>query len=508
MEPKGSARRKGEKRKGVVLTLKQKIDICTRLEKGENRSVLMREYSVGSSTIYDIKARRGRLLRFFASSESARAVEHRRTLHTPKLEQLDSVLYEWFSSKRAEGAPMMLIEKAKDFYRQMQLTEPCAFSDGWLSCFKLRHGIKRVEVPHGRNSADREAAEKYRGFFRTLITEHDLSPEQIYDADEAGLLWRRLPGSTLAGTGDLRPNKDRMTVLICANAAGSHKIKPLVVGKCSRSRALRGIPHLPVVYRAQGNARLDGEILYDWFHHVFVAAVRERFRRVGLPQESKAILLLGSGRALPRETELASGNIFTIFLPGNVTPVKQGVVRNVRCSYKRDLLRKAINHEGPPRDFEARYNVKDAVFNAWHSVKSGTLRRAWTRLWPDATTADGSSDEDGSEGRRRGGGKDALAEILETVKDTPASHPIGVLRESEIREWVEADGEDEVTRSEAASAFGTLVKFAERQPCYSAQEVLQLHVLHSAFMQKRQKTRKQADIRKPFTRASRALVER
>ena len=45
-----------EKRKRVVLTLKQKVDICRQLERGESRQQLMVEYGVGSSTIYDIKS--------------------------------------------------------------------------------------------------------------------------------------------------------------------------------------------------------------------------------------------------------------------------------------------------------------------------------------------------------------------------------------------------------------------------------------------------------------------
>ena len=35
-----------EKRKRVVLTLKQKVDICRRLERGESRQQLMVEYGV------------------------------------------------------------------------------------------------------------------------------------------------------------------------------------------------------------------------------------------------------------------------------------------------------------------------------------------------------------------------------------------------------------------------------------------------------------------------------
>nr|BAE90743.1 unnamed protein product [Macaca fascicularis] len=51
----------GEKRKRVVLTLKEKIDICTRLEKGESRKALMQEYNVGMSALYDIRAHKAQL---------------------------------------------------------------------------------------------------------------------------------------------------------------------------------------------------------------------------------------------------------------------------------------------------------------------------------------------------------------------------------------------------------------------------------------------------------------
>uniref|UniRef100_A0A452ICH1 Uncharacterized protein n=1 Tax=Gopherus agassizii TaxID=38772 RepID=A0A452ICH1_9SAUR len=60
------------------------------------------------------------------------------------------------------------------FYKQMQLSEPCAFSDGWLSCFELCHGIRKLPVSGEHKSADHEAAEKYCEFFRNLIAEHDL----------------------------------------------------------------------------------------------------------------------------------------------------------------------------------------------------------------------------------------------------------------------------------------------------------------------------------------------
>ncbi|XP_004687018.1 PREDICTED: jerky protein-like [Condylura cristata] len=296
----------GEKRKRVVLTLREKIDICTRLERGESRKALMQEYNVGMSTLYDIRAHKARLLRFFAGPDGSAALAQRRTLHTPKLGRLDRALYQWFLAQRAAGVPVsgpMLVEKAKGFYEQMQLTEPCVFSGGWLWRFKARHGIRKLDAAGEKQAADRRAAEQFCGFFRSLAAEHGLCPEQVYSADETGLFWRCLPGpgpEGCAGPG-LRPGRDRLTVLTCANAAGSHKIKPLVVGQGGGPRACRGAPPLPVAYKAQGNAWVDEEILSDWFRHIFVPSVREHFRARGLPEDSKAVLLLAGARARPRE---------------------------------------------------------------------------------------------------------------------------------------------------------------------------------------------------------------
>nr|KAF6326358.1 hypothetical protein mPipKuh1_008361 [Pipistrellus kuhlii] len=180
-----AGRSPGGKRKRVVLTLREKMDVCARLEKGESRKALMQEYNVGMSTLYDIRAHKARLLRFLAGSACGLALERRRTLHTPRLERLDRALHAWFVGRRAAGLPVSgptLIAKAKDLYAQMRLTEPCVFSGGWLWRFKARHGIQRLDAAGERQAAERHAAERFCGFFRGLAAEHGLTPEQVYSA--------------------------------------------------------------------------------------------------------------------------------------------------------------------------------------------------------------------------------------------------------------------------------------------------------------------------------------
>lgn len=123
--------------------------MCNRLERGENRNALMKEYRIGSSTLYDIRKQKNELLKFCSAPESSRIITERRVLRKPKLNQLEVALYEWFMLKRSEGAPIsgpMLIEKAKELYAEMELTEECAFSDGWLAGFKNRHGIRKLDM--------------------------------------------------------------------------------------------------------------------------------------------------------------------------------------------------------------------------------------------------------------------------------------------------------------------------------------------------------------------------
>ncbi|XP_057591361.1 jerky protein homolog [Hippopotamus amphibius kiboko] len=488
-----AGRSPGEKRKRVVLTLKEKMDICRRLETGESRKALMQEYNVGMSTLYDIRAHKARLLRFFASSDSDKALAHRRTLHTPKLEHLDRVLYEWFLVKRAEGVPVsgpMLIEKAKDFYEQMQLTEPCVFSGGWLWRFKARHGIKKLDTSSEKQAADQQAAEQFCGFFQSLTAEHGLSPEQVYNADETGLFWRCAPSPSPEGGPMPGPkqNKDRLTVLLCANATGSHRIRPLVVGKCGGPKAVQGTQHLSVAYKAQGHAWVDKEMLTDWFHHIFVPAVKEHFRAVALPEGSKAILLLDGSRAHPREAELVSENMFTIFLPASVTALVQPMDQGIR----RDFMRNFVTPSGTLQAFAPRCSVHDAVLDvacAWNAVPGAVFSRAWRRLWPKVTLVEGSSSEEEPELLRTKPPDQAFAHIPGLAGGAPAR--LGSTTAGSL-EPAEAEEGDEEAWEQAAASFDAVVRFAEGQPCFSAQEVGHLRALRSVFGRRWQARRRAA----------------
>ena len=57
---------------------------------------------------------------------------------------------------------------------------------------------------------------------------------------------------------------------------------------------------------------------------------------------------------------------------------------------------------------------------------------------------------------------------------------------------------EKISWGKAADAYSTLLKFAKSRPCHLAQEVMQLHFLHSTSLQQQNQCTKQANIRQIF----------
>ena len=80
------------------------------------------------------------------NSAASNEVKHRSAKH----ENLETVLMQWFGQMRAKGALLsdkLVSTKALSLAEKLQLADFKA-SDGWLSKFKKRHGIK-LQRPHG-----------------------------------------------------------------------------------------------------------------------------------------------------------------------------------------------------------------------------------------------------------------------------------------------------------------------------------------------------------------------
>lgn len=70
-------------------------------------------------------------------------------------------------------------------------------SSGWLENFKKSYSI-HIITSHGESlSADKKGAKKFAKWFSDYIDENNLTLDQIYNADESGLVWKSMPRRTL-----------------------------------------------------------------------------------------------------------------------------------------------------------------------------------------------------------------------------------------------------------------------------------------------------------------------
>ncbi|KAG5861026.1 hypothetical protein JTB14_032400 [Gonioctena quinquepunctata] len=309
-----------QKRKHKTLTIKEKCDILDRLNRNETFSSLASEYGVGRSTIYDVKKNHEKIKKFVSTTDCGPG--KRQTLKKAEHPEVEEALYMWFLQERNRHAPIsgpMLAMKAKFFYKEITKKDDFVASKGWLERFKSRHGIRLMTITGEKLSNDATCIEPFKLRFLQKVNDLNLDPSQVYNADESGLFWRVMPNKTFVSCNEKdvpgrKVSKERVTILPCANAAGTHALKMVVIGKSNKPRAFKNID-LPVHYYGQKSAWMTKDLFKKWFDECFVPEVRKWLKDHNFPQ--KALLLLDNAPGHPSEKELTTEDkcITAMFLP-------------------------------------------------------------------------------------------------------------------------------------------------------------------------------------------------
>ncbi|XP_030879716.1 tigger transposable element-derived protein 2 [Halichoerus grypus] len=401
------------KRKRVVLTIKDKLDIIKKLEEGISFKKLSVVYGIGESTVRDIKKNKERIINYANSSDPTSGVSKRKSMKSSTYEELDRVMIEWFNQQKTDGIPVsgtICAKQAKFFFDALGMEGDFNASSGWLTRFKQRHGIPKAAGKGTKLKGDETAASEFCGNFQEFVERENLQPEQIYGADQTGLFWKCLPSRTLAleteqNTSGYRSSRERIIIMCCANATGLHKLNLCVVGKAKKPRAFKGadLSNLPVTYFSQKSAWIEHSVFRQWFEKYFVPQVQKHLKSQGLLE--KAVLLLDFPPAHPNEELLSSddGRIIVKYLPPNVTsliqPMSQGVLATVKRYYRAGLLQKYMGEGIDPKMFWKNLTVLDAIYEvsrAWNMVKSSTITKAWKKLFPSNEENSGMNIDEGA----------------------------------------------------------------------------------------------------------------
>lgn len=556
-----------KKRKHMTISVQQKVDLLRKLDKGVSVRTLCQQYNIGSSTVYDIKKQKNQLLKFYSECESKKNMEVRKTLKEGKSSDLDSALIQWFKLRRAGNVPVsgeMLMAQAKIFHAELNLLHDCEYSQGWLQKFKTRHGITLHRICGEKSSADKDAATKFVDEFAQFIAQEKLTPEQVYNADETALYWRRLPGKTLAQETEQecsgsKGSKDRVSVLGCSNAAGTHKTKLLVIGKSVNPRCFKNVKVLPVIYRANKKGWMTTKIFLEWFERYFVREARAHCTSAGLNPDCKIVLLLDNCSSHPDAALLVKDNVMALYLPPNCTsliqPCDQGILRSMKCKYRSAFMHHvllAINNGKDIQTIQKEFTLKDAIWTVakgWGAVTPSTLKNGWHKLWPELMFADSGDGEEvdfkgfqvsqkkavvrelmeyasslvnpKAEEMVRNVGEDNLMEWLDVDQDAPTVHQ---MTDAEIVEMVKNDGntpadingndsenesdEDEAKIQERVSIdkciqmTTDLIEAFEQRNLFTEQEIMTLYLWKDRLIKEKPKLMKQTTVDNWLRRAT------
>lgn len=375
----------------------EKLTAVDRVRNGESQAKVSRDLGVAESTLRGWIKEETKLRNFVHTIDEGDGLNRKRA-RLAQDETLDTALYKWFVQTQHSGVPLsgpIISAQAEQFDRQINGdSSQFRASSGWLWHFCKRHGISQVSIRGETRSANQISATSYPSELKELIEAGNYAPEQIYNADETGVYYKMLPDKTLAvksqeqnGKG-FKAIKERVTLLFAVNKTGSHKVKPLCIGKSKSPRCFHHVnmKALPFSYANSKNAWMTSAIFEDWFHKEFAPSVRKHLRSLKLPE--KALLLLDNCPAHPPAEMLKTrdGLIKVSYLPKNTTsliqPLDQGVIATFKQNYRRELITNIVSGEKSVTEYLKAMTLKDFVYNgalAWQRISARNIEGCWMR---------------------------------------------------------------------------------------------------------------------------------
>ena len=190
------------KRKLIPLDVKR--EVIRKKDGGKGNSAIGREMGLSESTVRTILKSRGEILKcieaYGTSKLDGRVVAH----SNAELVKTERYLALWINRKESEGVPLdkrAIMDQAKKLCEvicRKSGKHPSGFkaSSGWLYNFLKRKEIRNVQLTGEQHSADEIAAKEFTQILEGIISEGDYHPDCVYNMDEAGLLYKRMPKST------------------------------------------------------------------------------------------------------------------------------------------------------------------------------------------------------------------------------------------------------------------------------------------------------------------------
>lgn len=382
-------------KKRKAITLDTKIKILDQLATGQGATAVGKHFGIHEATIRTIKKNETAIRKSVCSGTtiSAKSSSYIRDVVKEKMEKALVIWIEDKSQKRIPVDGTTIKQTALRIYKHIKEDEPSTSSQskqfefsastGWMTGFLKRHALHNIKIKGETASADTLAAEEFPQKLRKIIEDGGYTPDQVWNVDETGLFWKRMPSRTYVAksqktAGGFKVAKDRVTLLFCSNASGERMLKP---------RSMKGVDYnkLPIHWMANKKAWVTSALFIEWFQKYFIPEVR-RYMNAKC-QEFKVLLILDNAPAHPA---LEHPNVQLCFLPPNTTsliqPLDQGIIATFKTFIPMRADKLDHNEELTVIDVWKQFSIMDFINQAGLALtelKPSTLNSCWKTIWPE-----------------------------------------------------------------------------------------------------------------------------
>lgn len=313
---------------------------------------------------------------------------------------LELELIKWYQQQIDVGLRVTginLKEKALQLNEKYEAHQRFQASSGWLDSFKKRWGVKCLSIQKEKKPTDYNISERFKKELASLINLNDTNLDFIYNCDETGLYWKMLPNKNLASNNEqcgdgLKKIKDRVTILACTNASGSHKIPLFVIGKYKEPKCFKKLTHLSIHYEYSTNQWMDRTLMLHWYENIFISEIKRKYDYDN-NKNIKVLLIINNALFHPPADDLNAICEFctVIFLPSKVTsliqPLDQGIFEQLKKQYRKLFMSKLLvnisndNIDSVIHLFDLLDCLKSCS-RAWQNITADSIRKCWKNLIP------------------------------------------------------------------------------------------------------------------------------